>query len=259
METKKSNNESDYPYDKDILLKVEGISKYFGAMAALKDLSFNVFSGEIFGIAGPNGAGKTTLFNVITKFLNPDGGKIQFKDKYIHKLNPNKICELGIARTFQIPALFESLTTYQNALVGAAFGNTDKDRNKLNLVKKNLEFFGLWEKKDIIADELSLYERKALMVASALTTEPEMLLLDEPTAGLSKIESDHVMELFKKINNRDVAIIIIEHNMDVLMNISERVMILDHGEKICEGPPGRVCKDEGVIEAYLGEEFMIER
>ncbi len=257
METKKSNNENGYSDDGSILLKVEDISKYFGSMAALKNLSFHVFPKEIYGIAGPNGAGKTTLFNVITRFLPLDAGKVLFDGQQIHKLPPNKICELGVARTFQIPTLFGSLTVYKNALVGAIYGKSNKKRNKERLVKENLEFFGLWNKKDIMADELSLYERKALMVASALATEPKLLILDEPTAGLSKIESDHVMDLFKKINAEGMTIMIIEHNMDVLMNISERVMILDYGEKICEGPPGKVCVDKRVIEAYLGEEYVV--
>lgn len=259
MKTQQQENEEISNQDKSALLKIEGLSKYFGGMAAVKNLDFHVFTGEIYGIAGPNGAGKTTLYNVITKFLPPSDGKVMFNGQHIHKYPPNKICELGIARTFQIPTLFETLTVYKNALIGAIYGKGDKKRDKESLVKKNLEFFGLWEKKDIIADELSLYERKVLMVATALTTEPGLLMLDEPTAGLSKKESEYIMSLFKKINGEGMTIMIIEHNMDILMNISERVMILDHGVKICEGPPSKVCEDEKVIGAYLGERYEIKK
>jgi len=241
------------------LLAAQGITKYFGSMAALKDLDFPVFAGEIFGIAGPNGAGKTTLFNVISKALPLDRGKVWFDGRYIQGLPAHKICRLGIVRTFQIPALFGSLTIYRNALVGATFGYTNKMYDKEKTVRKVLNFVGLWEKRNTIAEELSLYERKVLMMASALATKPKLLMLDEPIAGLSQIEYKHVMELIKRINKEGLTVIIIEHNMDVLMGLSDRVMILHHGEKICEGPPRKVCEDERVIKAYLGEKYVGER
>ena len=246
-----------HPENEDnIILSCTGICKNFGGMAALKDLDFQVYEGEIFGIAGPNGAGKTTLYNVISKILPLDHGRVWFDGEYLEKLSAHEICRHGLARTFQIPQIFSSLTVYKNVLVGALFGNMKKEAEEEKNIKEVLNFVGLWEKRNKIAEELSLYERKILMIATALATKPKMLMLDEPVAGLSKIESNHEMELIRRINKNNVTLILIEHNMDVLMGISERVMILQHGEKICEGPPEKVCNDEAVIEAYLGEKYV---
>jgi branched-chain amino acid transport system ATP-binding protein len=250
----------DLSQKKKPILVAEGVSKYFGRMAAVKDLSFQVYEEEIYGIAGPNGAGKTTLFNIISHVLPVDDGRIMFNDKYIHKLSLDSIFRLGLARTFQIPALFKSLTVRQNVQVGATFGDPEKgtkmDKNDVeNLIDETLDFTGLSAKRDIIAEELALMDRKLLMMASALVTKPTVLMLDEPIAGLGKVDSVQVMELIRNINKQGVTILLIEHVMEALMGLSERVMIMHHGEKICEGKPEKVAKDESVIEAYLGEEY----
>jgi len=249
--------EKNSEYEDNIILSCTGICKNFGGMAALKNLDFQVERGEIFGIAGPNGAGKTTLFNVISKILPLDQGRVQFDGKYIEKLSAHEVCRYGLTRTFQIPQIFKSIPVYKNVLVGTLFGNTQQEGDGIhNNIEEVLNFVGLQEKRDKIAEELSLFERKALMIATALATKPKMLMLDEPVAGLSKIEANHIMELIDKINYNNITLILIEHNMDVLMGISNRVMILHHGEKICEGSPEKVCNDPTVIEAYLGEKYV---
>jgi len=247
----KGERNSSGPRKKIII--TEGVTKYFGAMAALKNVNFQVFAEEIFGIAGPNGAGKTTLFNIISKVLPLSSGKILFNEVYIQDLHPHEICHLGIARTFQIPNLFESLTVHKNALVGATFGQKNKIQNVEKIAEECLRFCGMWEKRNTFSEELCLYDRKALMMACALATKPKLLMLDEPVAGLSSIEQKNHMELIKKINMEGITILIIEHNMDVLMGLSDRVMILQHGEKICEGAPREVSENEKVINSYLGE------
>lgn len=239
----------------NVILSCTGICKNFGGMAALKDLDFQVIRGEIFGIAGPNGAGKTTLFNVMSKILPLDHGRVWFDGEYLEKLSAHEICRHGLTRTFQIPQIFSSLTVYKNVLVGTVFGNMKNEVEEEKNIEEVLNFVGLWEKRNKIAEELSLYERKVLMIATALATKPKMLMLDEPVAGLSKNESSHEMDLIRRINKNNVTLILIEHNMDVLMGISDRVMILQHGKKICEGAPEVVCNDEAVIEAYLGEKY----
>ncbi|MGB9671570.1 MAG: ABC transporter ATP-binding protein [Candidatus Norongarragalinales archaeon] len=236
------------------LLECESLSKYFGKFAALKDLSFSIDEGIIFGIAGPNGAGKTTLINVISGLYPLTTGKIRFLDKYIHNTPPHRRCQLGIARTFQIPTYFPNLTVEENVLVGVTFGAKKQD-NVEKRVMDVLEFTWLLEKKDAIAENLSLYEKKRLMLAVALATEPKLLMLDEPIAGLNPNEINESMKLIKTINNNGVTIIIIEHVMRVLMGLSDRVMILNQGEKLAEGSPNEIAKDEKVIKTYLGEKY----
>jgi len=244
------------------ILQTENASKYFGKFAAVKNLNFQVFPNEIFGIAGPNGAGKSTLFNVITNIpFRVTSGRIKYNGKYICKLMPHQICRMGIARTFQIPVFFQGLTTLDNVMIGAYFGKSkgtlgfsrrdDEDPEQESL--KILDLVGLLDKKDVVADNLSLFGTKLLMVASALATKPKLLLLDEPIGGLNPVEIEQAMELIENINKLGVTILIIEHIMKALMGLSDRVMILHHGEKISEGTPTEIAEDEKVIEAYFEE------
>jgi len=236
-----------------IILETKQVNKRFGELAAVKDLSFEVKEKEIFGIAGPNGAGKTTLFNVISG-IHSGSGEIYFFGERIDRLRPFQICLKGIARTFQIPSVFSSLTVYDNIRVGAHFGNHVKYEKKI--IKEVLEFVRLSEKQNILTKHLSLFDKKLTMVAAALATHPKLLMLDEPIGGLSPGEINQSVDLFKRINRElGITLIVIEHLMKVLMEISERMMILHNGEKICIGTPEEVAKDKQVIEVYLGADY----
>ena len=233
------------------ILQVRNLTQYFGQLAAVNDLSFDVEKGEIFGVAGPNGAGKTTLFNVITGY-HRYSGNIIFDTVSIKSLRPHKICHKGIARIFQIPQLFVTLPVAENVKVGAHFGvrGAHDERKRINEI---INFVGLQGKENVIASNLNLFDKKLTMLAIAMATEPKLLLLDEPIGGLSPTEVRQFVTLVQKIN-RDLglSIIVIEHLMRVLTEISQRLMILHNGEKICIGSPREVIEDKRVIEVYLG-------
>jgi branched-chain amino acid transport system ATP-binding protein len=244
------------------ILQGRHVSKYFGKLAAIKDLDFDIYPGEIFGIAGPNGAGKSTLFNVITNVpYSLTSGKVLFEDKNITGLAPYRIYQMGIARTFQVPAFFPALTVLENVMIGAYCGNPYKitrmlrhDENLKDESIKTLEYMGLMEKQDEISANLSLFDKKRLMMASALIAKPRLLLLDEPMSGLNAVEIKQLMDLIERINReRSITILLIEHIMKALVDVCTRIMILDHGRKICEGAPEEVVHDERVIKSYLGE------
>ena len=233
------------------ILQVKKLTKRFGELAAVKELSFEVEGGEIFGIAGPNGAGKTTLFNLITGFYH-GSGDVVFDNVNISRLRPHQICHKGIARTFQIPQLFLTLPLFENVKVGAHFGVAGAHDEKES-INEAINFVELKGKENVIAANLNLFDKKRTMLAAALATKPKLLLLDEPIGGLSPIEASQTMTLFQKINKElGLTILIIEHLMKVLTEISQRLMILHNGEKICIGPPQEVSQDRGVIEVYLG-------
>jgi len=235
------------------ILETKQVTKRFGELAAVKDLSFEVEGGEIFGIAGPNGAGKTTLFNVISGNYSASG-EIYFLGERIDRLRPFQVCLKGVARTFQIPSVFSTLTVYDNIRVGAHFGNHVKDEK--NIIKEVLQFVGLSEKRNILTKHLPLFDKKLTMVAAALATHPKLLMLDEPIGGLSPWEIKQSIDLFKRINRElGITLIVIEHLMKVLMEISKRMMILHNGEKIRIGIPEEVAKDKQVIEVYLGADY----
>lgn len=236
------------------ILVVENVSKSFGRLMAVNDVSFEVEENEIYGIAGPNGAGKTTLFNSITGIpFHADSGRIIFRDTAIQSLPPHVICHKGVARTFQKETSFDSLTVMENVLVGAAFGHGGKDKQvPRNQALKALELVGLADQSDREACNLSLFEQKRLMLASALVTQPKLLLLDEPAAGLNHEEIQQSAELIESINTRGITIVLIEHVLPLLLKLSQRVMILNEGRKLVEGRPQAVVKDRRVIDAYLG-------
>lgn len=238
-----------------MIIQLKNVTKKFGELIAINNLSFEVNKGDIFGVAGPNGAGKTTLFNIITGILH-GSGEIIFEGTNISHFGPHQICQKGIARTFQIPCLFKSMTTFENILVGAQFGlHAERKRKEtlIDIINEVIDYVGLKEKQNINADNLSLYDKKLTMFAAALATKPRLLLLDEPMGGLSPIEILQISNLISKINNElKVTIIIIEHLVKTLLELSNQMMILHFGEKICVGSPNQVFKDGNVREIYLG-------
>lgn len=238
--------------EKTVLLELKNASRYFGSLAAVNGLSFRVYENEILGIAGPNGSGKTTLMNIITQVIPPSNGEILFRNQPIHQLKAHQICHYGISRTFQHPTVFETMTVLDNLQVGATFGKNRKNGFHGNEARDILGFVGLSGKENVTANRLLVNDKKKLMIAVALSTKPKLLILDEPCAGLTTIESKDIIALIEKINLRNITVMLIEHNMQVLMNISHRVLIIDQGSKLCEGTPQQILQDEQVIEKYLG-------
>ena len=237
------------------VLEGEGVTKYFGGLAAVFDVNFYVDAGEVFGLIGPNGAGKTTLFNLISAALKPRSGVIKFKDKNITGLKPHQICRLGVARTFQTVKIFANMSVLDNVILGSLFGaatriaSADAERQATAL----LEFVGLSALKAASAKELTLANQKRLEVAGALATQPELLLLDEIMAGLNPTEVAQAMELVSRIKEKGITIIMIEHVMKAIMNVCDRIMVLHHGRKIAEGTPQEIANSQQVIKVYLGE------
>jgi len=241
-----------------MLLWGENVGKNFGGLAAVSNLDFAVNENEILGLIGPNGAGKTTLFNLIMGYYKPDSGKIFFKDEDITGLRTYKVCKKGIGRTFQIPKPFLNTSVLENCMVGGFFGvrgikNLEEARLKAQEI---LELTDLLEKKDMFAKNLTLIERKKLEFARALSTSPEILLLDEVVAGLNPTETEEMMDFVNKIRDSGITIFMIEHIMKAVMGVSDRIIVLHHGEKIAEGSPEEVASDQKVIEAYLGERII---
>lgn len=239
------------------MLEIKNLTKTFGGLTAIKEFDAEIGKREIVGLIGPNGAGKTTLFNVITGFYAPDMGTITFNDKGIGSLKPHNICRLGISRTFQIPQLFWNLSALRNVEAGVFFGRNKSAETK-DLKKEApywLEFCGLLEKKDVSAGKLNLNEKKKLEVARALSTQPEIILLDEPMAGLTPSELESGIELIRRIKHEyGISIFWIEHVMKAVMEASERIIVLELGSKIADGTPLEVSNNKRVIDAYLGED-----
>lgn len=236
-----------------MILQVEKANKCFGELVAVKDVSFEVEKGEIFGIAGPNGSGKTTLFNLISGALR-GSGNIVFDNLNISSLRPDQICQKGIARTFQIPVAFPTLTVFRNVEVGAYFGiqGTRRKKEIKEIINEVISFVGLQGKENVVAAGIDLFSKKMTMLAAALATKPKLLLLDEVVAGLSPTETSQFVELVGKINRElGVTIMVIEHLMKVLTEICQRLMILHYGEQICIGPPKEVTENSKVREIYL--------
>jgi len=238
------------------LLEVDNLSKAFGGVLAVKQVSFHLDRGEVLGLIGPNGAGKSTLFNIISGISKPNSGRIEFDGRDITAMAPHKICRYGIARTFQLVKPFNRLTPLENVMVGRAYGsqpalNTRQARAEAEQI---LFLSGLSGKQVRTAGMLNLMDRKRLEIARALATKPQLLLLDEMMAGLNPAELNDAIALVKTIRESGVSLIVVEHVMKVIMGISDRVIVLKAGEKIADGPPQEIVSDREVVKAYLGGE-----
>ena len=236
------------------LFEVKDLVKYFGGLAAVNDVSFKVEQGEIFGLIGPNGSGKTTMFNLISDYFKPTSGKIYFKGEDITGFKTHKICHLGIGRTFQVVKPLGRMSVLDN-VIAAAFSRVNTKHEARDLAMETLEFCELIHRKDVLAKSLPIGERKRLEITRAMATKPELLLLDETAAGLNPSELDSAIELIKRIRDKGVTIIIIEHIMKVIMTISDRIHAINFGQTIAQGTPQEVANSPAVIEAYLGEEY----
>lgn len=240
------------------MLKCVGVSKRFGGLQALKNVDFTVNDGEIAGLVGPNGSGKSTLLNLISGVYKPDSGQVLFFDEDISKLPPYRICAKGITKTAQTVQSFPEMTAMENVLTSVLF-NQKKSTSKADSIEKTrelLSFVGLSKEKfDVKAKSLNVVELRRIQLAKALATNPKLLLLDELLTGLTPKESDEAIALIKLINKQGVTVLIVEHVMRVIMGLCSRVIVLQHGEKICEGTPKQVCSDENVVKVYLGKRF----
>ena len=231
------------------LLEVKNVSVRFGGLMALKDIGLAVSAGEVLSVIGPNGAGKTTLFNVITGRVRPTTGEVRFRDKPIHQMPAFRIAQMGVVRTFQKTEVFGVLPLVEGVLAGAlARGDADPEAR----AREALEAVGLAAKMHLRADQLSYGDQRLLEIAQALAANPTVLLLDEPASGMNHQESAQIVRLIGELRTRGFAIVLVEHNMHVVMQISDRVIVLNYGEKIAEGKPDAVRADRNVIEAYLG-------
>ena len=253
------------------LLEVDGVSKSFKGLLALRDHRLNVASGEIVGVIGPNGSGKSTLFNLITGFIRPTTGRIRFAGVDTGRLEPARIARLGVARTFQGTRLFKALSVFDNvraatqlrhpthlleAISGLGRGASHAQRTDSS-AKELLEMVGLSARADALAGSLPYGEQRLLEIARALGTRPRMLLMDEPAAGLDSRETASLLRLLQRIRDQfGVAVVVIEHDMDLIMNLCEKILVLAHGETICEGTPRAVQADRRVREAYLGTDSL---
>lgn len=237
------------------ILEGERITKYFGGLAAVSDVDFNVEQGEILGLIGPNGAGKTTLFNLISAALTPQSGEIKFKGKKITGLKPHQICRMGVARTFQSVKVFANMPALENVVLGSFFGNSPRvsSADALREATELLEFVGLSEVRATPAKDLTLINQKRLEIAGALATKPEVLLLDELMAGLNPTEMTQAMALITRLRDKGLTIFMIEHVMKAIMSVCDRIIVLHHGQKIAEGTPQEIATSKMVIKVYLGE------
>jgi len=241
------------------LLACRDVTRRFGALVAVNKLGFDLKPGEILGIGGPNGAGKTTLFDVISGFIAPDEGEVSHRGERISGLPPHKVCHHGVGRTFQLNAAFATLTVYQNVLAASFFGEPKtilqsmrRDRAADAATREALDFVGLGDRQDRVAGSLPVVDRKRMMIAAALASRPDCLLMDEPVGGLNPREISEMMDLVTRVREGGVAIILIEHVMRFLVSLSDRVLIMHHGELLFLGKPEEMARDARVAEVYLG-------
>jgi branched-chain amino acid transport system ATP-binding protein len=238
-----------------VLLDVEGLSKHFGGVQAVLDLSFQVREGEILGVIGPNGSGKTTTFHLITGFHRPDRGRVQFDGRDITGRPPYEVCALGLCRTFQVAKPFPEITVHRNVLMGALLRQPDPAmaRSRADAILRRV---GLEERSAMAAGSLTTIDQRRLEVARALATEPKLLLLDETMAGLNSTEVDEAMRLILGLREQGLTVVVVEHVMRAVMSLSDRIVVLNQGSKIVEGPPREIAADSRVIQAYLGKEYQ---
>ncbi len=238
------------------LLEVRGVTKRFGGLLANDDISFTVNRNEIVGIIGPNGSGKSTLFNCITGFYRPDAGRVVYQGHDITRLSADRICRLGIARTFQIVQVISDMTTLENVMTAAFLRSPNKKAARAS-AEEILTFSGLWEKRDMLATALTIPDKKRLEVSMALATQPKLLMLDEAMSGLTPFELKEMLTLVRKMRENGVTLVIVEHVMEAVMKLSDRVIAINSGRKIVEDVPEKIVVDPEVIRAYLGERYHV--
>jgi len=238
------------------LLSLYGVCKSFGGLRAVHDISLKVEPGETVGMIGPNGAGKTTLFGIISGFIKPDRGEVLFQGNSLLGLSPDRICRLGLTRTFQLVETFSQLTVLENVMIGslARLSQLSVARKKSQMI---LEALGMEEKARTMAKNLTLAERKRLEIARALATDPSLILVDECLAGLTPTEINSIVSALKQIRAQGITLFLVEHVMQVILSLSDRIIVLNFGEKIAEGSPQEVLRNPRVIQSYLGEDSPV--
>jgi branched-chain amino acid transport system ATP-binding protein len=245
--------------DSNVMLTCRGLSKSFGGLVAVRDLDFDIYEREVLGLIGPNGAGKTTVFNLMTGVLKADSGSVMFKGENLLKMKANRITALGVGRTFQLIRAFEDMTVLDNVAIGGLFGRNKSHVQAREDAMRYLSFVDMDDCPDSRVRSLTPYDRKRTELASVLNTEPQLILLDEFKAGLNEGELKNAIALTKRIRDElGKTIFWIEHVMKAIMAVAERIIVVDHGKKIAEGRPKEISKNEDVIAAYLGVEYVEE-